>query len=132
LQFTVFGIPSVYYGDEVGMEGYHDPFCRRPFPWGELEDPVRQDILDYYRRLGQLRRHPVFHGGDFAILACGPAYLAYERRRGGHRVVIAANRGNDPVQLPLGGINRLLLSLGQAALSAGQLTLGPDSVAVAE
>ncbi|MGN1446010.1 MAG: glycoside hydrolase family 13 protein [Eubacteriales bacterium] len=130
LQFTVFGIPSVYYGDEVGMEGYHDPFCRRPFPWGELEAPVRQDILDYYRRLGQLRLDPVFHGGDFAFLDRGPAYLAYERRRDGRRVVIAANRGDDPVHLSLDRTDRLILTVGEATLTEGQLTLGPDSAAV--
>ena len=32
--FTVYGVPSVFYGDEAGVEGYHDPFCRRPYPWG--------------------------------------------------------------------------------------------------
>ena len=29
LQFFLPGIPSVYYGDEAGMEGYRDPFNRR-------------------------------------------------------------------------------------------------------
>ncbi|MBR0304000.1 MAG: glycoside hydrolase family 13 protein, partial [Clostridia bacterium] len=31
---TAYGIPSIFYGDEAGLEGYHDPFFRRPFPWG--------------------------------------------------------------------------------------------------
>ena len=34
LVFTVPGVPCVFYGDEVGVEGYHDPFNRRTFPWG--------------------------------------------------------------------------------------------------
>ncbi len=55
LQYTVFGIPSLYYGDEVGLEGYHDPFCRMPFAWDELEEPVRADLLAHYRALGALR-----------------------------------------------------------------------------
>ena len=43
------GIPSVYYGDEAGLEGARDPFCRHTFPWGK-EDPeimrITQDALD--------------------------------------------------------------------------------------
>ncbi len=34
LQMTFPGVPAIYYGDEVGMEGYADPFNRGPFPWG--------------------------------------------------------------------------------------------------
>ena len=32
---TLPGAPCIYYGDEVGMEGGHDPDCRRAFPWDE-------------------------------------------------------------------------------------------------
>ncbi|MBE6926488.1 MAG: glycoside hydrolase family 13 protein [Ruminococcaceae bacterium] len=52
LQFTLPGAPSIYYGDEAGMEGGKDPFCRRTYPWGK-ENPV---LLAHYRQLGQLRR----------------------------------------------------------------------------
>ena len=44
--------PCIYYGDEVGVEGYKDPFNRATFPWGK-ED---KNLLDWYRRLGQMRR----------------------------------------------------------------------------
>lgn len=33
IQYTLPGFPSVYYGDEVGMEGLKDPFNRQAFPW---------------------------------------------------------------------------------------------------
>lgn len=51
LQFMLPGVPSIYYGDEVGLQGYEDPLNRRPFPWGK-ED---KDTLDYYRLLGKIR-----------------------------------------------------------------------------
>ena len=38
LQFTLPGAPSIYYGDEAGMEGYRDPFNRRTFPWGREDE----------------------------------------------------------------------------------------------
>ena len=52
LQFTLPGAPSIYYGDEAGMEGGKDPFNRRTYPWGR-EDT---DLRDHFLRLGRLRR----------------------------------------------------------------------------
>ena len=52
LQFLLPGVPSVYYGDEVGLQGYEDPMNRAPFPWGE----ENEDLLSHYRFLGGLRK----------------------------------------------------------------------------
>ncbi len=132
LQFTVFGIPSVYYGDEVGMEGYHDPFCRFPFPWHDLDDPIRADLLTHYRALGNLRKSPAFHGGDFKILHHGETHIAYERTSldGSDRVVIAIHRGEGEVTVPVQGSGKIAYSCGDVAYSDGTLTLGEDSFCV--
>jgi len=83
-------VPSLYYGDEAGVEGYHDPFCRKPFPWGK-EDRI---LLEHYKRLGEIRRsHRAFEGGDFRILDHDKSFIAYERKKGDDRVIVAANRG---------------------------------------
>lgn len=92
IQYTVYGVPSVFYGDEAGMEGYHDPFCRRTYPWG------REDagLLEHYRRLGELRTiEPAFDRGDFRILEHGEHTLVYERYRDGSRVLVLANGGDE-------------------------------------
>ena len=94
LQFTVFGVPSIYYGDEVGLEGYHDPFCRMPFPWGR-EDA---ELLAHYRALGELRRrHPALKDGDFRFLVCEEHAFAFERvdKTTGDRLCVAANMGSS-------------------------------------
>ena len=44
VQYSLPGIPSLYYGDEAGMQGYGDPFCRGTYPWGK-ED---KDLLNFY------------------------------------------------------------------------------------
>ena len=49
LQFSLPGVPSIYYGDEQGMEGIGDPFNRRPFTEGD------RCLHDYYAELGRLR-----------------------------------------------------------------------------
>ena len=90
LQYTVFGTPSLYYGDEAGVEGGRDPFCRLPYPWGR-EDKV---LLEHYRRLGQIRRtHKAYAGGDFRILEHGDGYIAFERSADGERIITVANSG---------------------------------------
>ena len=51
IQFTLPGIPCVFYGDEAGVEGFGDPSCRATFPWGREE----QRLLDIHKKLGKLR-----------------------------------------------------------------------------
>ena len=59
--YTLPGFPCIYYGDEVGMEGYKDPFNRGCFPWGN----ENQELLSWYRRLGEMRKHcPALVDGD--------------------------------------------------------------------
>jgi glycosidase len=58
IQFSVPGMPCVYYGDEVGMTGLLDPFNRRP--WHEDD----AQMADWYRALAELReKHPVMQAG---------------------------------------------------------------------
>lgn len=38
------GCPTIYYGDEAGLTGCHDPWNRRPFPWGR-EDRKLQEYV---------------------------------------------------------------------------------------
>ena len=49
IQYTVYGVPSLFYGDEAGLEGYHDPFCRRPYPWGRENG----ELLEFYQKYRQ-------------------------------------------------------------------------------
>ena len=98
LQYTVYGFPSVYYGDEAGLEGYHDPFCRCPYPWGD-EDPV---LTAHYRLLGRFRAaHPALRGGDFRFLYVTDTAFLYERAGGDDRVLVAVNVGNAPASVPV-------------------------------
>lgn len=101
LQYTFFGFPCVYYGDEVGVEGYKDPFCRGCYPWGK-ENKL---LLDFYRRLGQLRNNSVFADGDFRQLVAERGVYAFRRALPTTQteVVVAVNCGTSEYKLLLNG-----------------------------
>ena len=91
LQFTLPGIPSIFYGDEAGLQGFDDPINRRPYPWGSEDE----EILDHYRKLGRIRREnrAVFSGGFNMRDENG--LVAYERAGGDDEILIAVNAGAD-------------------------------------
>ena len=112
LQYTVYGVPSLYYGDEAGLEGYHDPFCRLPFPWGR----ENKELQAHYRALGKLRKtHPVLKNGGFRFLSHTPSAFAFERfdtngTSGEKSLIVAANMGDEPFVIPLRFVCRNALS----------------------
>ena len=90
---TLPGIPSVYYGDEAGAEGYRDPFNRMPFPWGR-EDA---DLLAHYRTLGALRKkYAVYREGDLLLLHLDHNLLVFARSGRGGIFLTAVNRSDMP------------------------------------
>ncbi len=99
LQYTLPGIPSLYYGDEAGMEGYGDPFCRGFYPWGK-EDVY---LVEYYKKLGRFRRNTeAFSDGDFIPLYNGFDAIAFERKGQKTAVMVAVNRGDEQQTFEIG------------------------------
>ena len=94
LQFFLPGVPSIYYGDEVGLQGWKDPFNRRCFPWGNEDE----DLLEYTRELGILRKSSsVFVDGELEFLLTGNELLAFSRfhRDNGQSVILILNRSEQ-------------------------------------
>lgn len=100
LQYTLFGFPCLFYGDEVAVEGYRDPFCRACYPWNS----PNKLLLDFYRRLGKLRKDPVFAEGDFRELVAENGVYAFQRELQETQtdVIVAVNRGGSEFNLYLG------------------------------
>ncbi len=65
LQFFLPGIPSIYYGDEAGMEGYRDPFNRRCYPWGR----ENLGLIEFTKQLARVRKGTrAFEQGEMKFL----------------------------------------------------------------
>jgi glycosidase len=95
IQFTVPGMPSVYYGDEVGMTGQTDPDDRRTYPWADLGGTPDTDLMSHYQSLAGLRRDvPALNDGDLRVLLADNTSetLALGRRTTDQAVVVAINR----------------------------------------
>lgn len=97
LQLTWPGMPSVYYGDEVGMEGAGDPDCRRCMNWSP--EGMAQTMLARYRELCHLRRGlPALARGGLREVACDPVAntYAYLRTHASGDVLVGVNAGRHP------------------------------------
>ena len=88
LQFTLPGVPCVYYGDEAGMEGCADPFNRRCYPW----DNEDKEILSWYLTLSKLRKsHSCFRDGEYLLSQARDGVFAFIRDDGHERILVAVN-----------------------------------------
>ena len=99
-QMTFPGAPSVYYGDEIGMEGGHDPDCRRAFPWDEArwDHELRADFKRY---IALRKAHPALRSGDFVTLYAKDLAYAFARTSAEETVVVVFNVGATPVEMTL-------------------------------
>jgi cyclomaltodextrinase len=121
---TYVGAPSIYYGDEIAMEGGHDPDCRRPFLWNWTDDAARVETHDYFAKLANLRmsRDCMTLGSYRTLFAEGPVF-AFLRSLGDEHVVVVLNAGDESatVSVPLGDEIRRNLADDGATVAEGAL-----------
>lgn len=98
LQFTLPGVPSIYYGDEAGMEGYKDPFNRGCYPWGN----ENEELLDFYKTMGRIRReNSVFQKGWFSPVSSMLGCVAYRRHNEYGDIMVIVNRNEHAISYRL-------------------------------
>lgn len=99
IQYTLPGVPSLYYGDEIGMQGLKDPFNRACMDW---ENP-NTELLKWYKRLGEVRRGlKVFEKGEFIPVFSNYKTIAYKRFDNEGEVLVAVNLDESPVDIFVG------------------------------
>ncbi len=102
LQYTLPGVPSLYYGDEAGLQGFSDPFCRATYPWGN----ENKELLEFYRTLGAFRRgESAFKDSDFEPINCENGLFSFKRGN----ISIFINADKNEKQIEIGENDKLLL-----------------------
>ena len=120
------GAPCIYYGDEIGIDGRHDPECRKSFLWDE--NNWDSSLYSYTKACIKLRKdHPALRRGSFQRLAAQGHAYAFGRRLGSEHLIIAFNPGEQTQELELKldefGAGSYVSIFGKAGSSAGKNTL---------
>lgn len=94
MQFALPGVPTIYYGDEAGMQGYKDPFNRRCYPWGKENG----ELVEWYKKLGKIRNeNSVFKDGRFEILSAVAGCVAFSRKNDDEAILVISNSNPHPI-----------------------------------
>jgi len=112
LQMTFKGSPLIYYGDEIGMTGETDPFCRKPFPW-ENEEQWNTELFELYQALTALRSDSeALKKGTVDFIYNKAGVLGFKREYEDEKILIFTNSRSKPfnVELELDGIYEDVLS----------------------
>lgn len=89
LQFFLPGVPSIYYGDEAGLQGYKDPFNRRCYPWGNEDN----ELIEYTKKLSEIRKAlPVMKNGNFEFISYNENVIGFLRKGNDSDAAIFINR----------------------------------------
>jgi glycosidase len=92
LQYMYPGSPSIYYGDEIGMQGFEDPFNRAFFRWNDLDNKVNK----WYKALCNIRNSiSAFIDGEVSNLYANKGLISYTRKDDSSEVLVIVNADNN-------------------------------------
>jgi len=131
--FAYPGAPAIYYGDEIGLTGGKDPYCRAAFPWDETR--WNQELRGWVKFLIRLRKsHPVLRRGAYVHLIADNRRhcFAFARRLGDQSLLAVYNTGavTRHLRVPVQSVGwedgrhvRNLLGQGEALVADASLYL---------
>lgn len=96
--FAYPGTPCIYYGDEIGMDGEHDPYCRKSFPWDESrwDHSLRASLKEL---IALRKKNPALRRGDYQRLWSANGTYAFSRSLEDQTFVVALNVSGTPQQI---------------------------------
>lgn len=103
--FTIYGVPSIYYGDERGFEGGKDPFnrCCMSFEGGN------EDIYNLIKTLSKIRsQNEVFKDGNLSIEYAKNGVFAFSRKSKSQEITVILNAGNYDYEIVADGFIDLI------------------------
>lgn len=98
IQFTLPGVPCIYYGDEAGMEGYRDPFNRACYPWGK----ENRELIEWHKELAEMRRScSALWDGNIVNVYSQGHLLSYMRTEKDSALFCAFNSGFSDITIDI-------------------------------
>ena len=95
-QFLYIGVPYIYYGDEVGLDGGDDPENRKCMIWDEKKQNI--ELLNFYKNMINIRKNnKVFIYGDFEEVYCKNNTIAFKRVLDNEEVLCIFNNSHESV-----------------------------------
>ncbi|AWK50150.1 alpha-glycosidase [Clostridium beijerinckii] len=92
IQFTLPGVPLIYYGDETGLKGGKEPDNRKSYPWGK-ED---KNLINFYHKIASIRNSEnSLKKGDLNIHETDPEVFIFERNYENEKVIVLVNVSNE-------------------------------------
>ena len=99
-QFTYVGIPYIYYGDEVGIEGGADPYNRKCMIWDEHEQNI--ELLNFFKNIIEIRKsNKELIYGDYKEIYCNENVLVFKREYNNESIIIGVNNNDYDVEVNL-------------------------------
>jgi len=132
--FTYPGAPCIFYGDEIGLDGRHDPECRKSFPWDQAK--WNHQLRDFVKELIALRKtHKSLRWGKYQRLYSAEGVYAFKRTSDDETLFIALNAAEEPRSFEVAaadpGPGRKRILFGQAEIQKERdvmrLTIPPRS-----
>ncbi|MBR2840686.1 MAG: glycoside hydrolase family 13 protein [Bacilli bacterium] len=91
------GILSIFYGDEIGMEGEGNLYNRKAFTW----DKIDYDLLEYFRFIGNVRKEEYYSEAEFNPLEINEKTLSFERISDKYKYETIVNRTDEEIKIDL-------------------------------
>ena len=92
------GILSIYYGDEIGMQGLGNIACRRPYTW----DNIDYDLLNYFKNIGNIRNKEThLRKAELKPVDVTDKYMMYERLSKIEDNLIIVSKNDEPIKTPI-------------------------------
>lgn len=86
------GILSIFYGDEIGLDGMGNLANRKPFP----KENHDLNLLNFFKKMGNIRQEePFLKEANLAIKDITEKYLVYERYDEKNKILVAVSRANE-------------------------------------
>ena len=92
------GILSIFYGDEIGMQGMGNLSNRKPYP----KENYDTELLNFFKHMGKIRTNePFLKEAELEIQDINEKYFVYERSNKENKILVAVNRSDEETSFPV-------------------------------